>query len=290
MQPSYVILTESSCDLTPELVERAGVEVLPMTFTLEGQSYAHYPDGRNYALKEFYDRLRAGAAPTTAAANVAELSDAMEQHLRSGQDVLFLCFSSGLSSTRDACAMAAAELRERYPERKIETVDTLAATVGQGLLVLRAGELRLSGATLEEVRDRVEAEKLHVAQRFTVDDLSYLRRGGRISTASAAVGTMLQIKPVLHVDDAGRLSATDKVRGRKSALQAILRHMEETIRRPAETVFVIHADCLEEAQALRDKIDAQFSPGEILIAPLGPIIGAHTGPGLLGAVFLADYR
>ena len=290
MEAPYVILTESSCDLTPELVERAGVEVLPLTFTMGGTTYRHYPDERNMPLRDFYDALRGGAVPTTAAANVSELSDAMESHLRDGRDVLFLCFSSGLSSTRDACAMAAAELRERYPERTIETVDTLSATLGQGLLVLRAGELRRGGASLREVRDYVEGQKYRTAHWFTVEDLGYLRRGGRLSTAAAAVGTMLQVKPVLHMDDQGRLATVDKVRGRKAAMQAILRHMEETALRPVETVVVLHADCPEDADILRQKITDQFSPREILTCPLGPIIGAHTGPGLLAAVFFAEHR
>ena len=213
MNQPYVILTESSSDLTPELAAQAGAEVLPLNFTMEGKNYPHYPDGRAMSIPEFYERMRGGAVAVTAAANVAELTDGMEGHLRAGKDVLFLCFSSSLSSTRNACAIAANELREKYPERKIYTVDTLAASAGQGLLVLLAGRRQRAGASIEEVRDFVEETKLHMAHWFTVDDLTYLKRGGRLSSTAAAVGTMLNIKPVLHVDDEGHLIPVEKVRG-----------------------------------------------------------------------------
>ena len=286
----YVILTESSCDLSPELAAQADVEVLPLSFTIDGKNYPHYPDARAYPIADFYQRMREGAVAVTAAANVVELTEAMEAHLKEGQDVLFLCFSSGLSSTRDACAMAAEDLRERYPDRKIYTVDTLAASGGQGLLVLLAGRKRKAGASIEEVRDFAEETKLHVGHWFTVDDLVYLKRGGRVSSAAAVVGTMLNIKPVLHVDNEGHLIPMEKVRGRKAAIQALFRHMQETALPNQETVLINHADCLPEAQALAGQIQAAFHPKEVLIADLGPIIGAHTGPGLVTLFFLAEHR
>lgn len=286
----YVILTESSCDLTPELVEQAGVEVLPLSFTIDGKNYPHYPDGREYPLDQFYNRMKEGAVAVTAAANVAELSDGMEAHLRQGKDVLFLCFSSGLSSTRDACAIAAGELQEKYPDRKIYTVDTLAASGGQGLLVLLAGRKRFTGATIEEVRDFAEQIKIHIGHWFTVDSLTYLKRGGRVSPAAAAVGTMLNIKPVLHVDNEGHLIPVEKVRGRKAAIRALFRHMEETAIPNQETVLVCHTCCREEAEGLRDLVQERFSPKEILITDVGPIIGAHTGPGLMALFFVAKER
>lgn len=291
MNQSYVILTESSSDLTPELAEQAGAEVLPLSFTMEGKNYPHYPDQRAMSIPEFYERMRAGAAPVTAAANVAELTDGMEIHLRQGKDVLFLCFSSGLSSTRDACAIAAEELREKYPERKIYTVDTLAASAGQALLVLLAGRKQKAGASIEEARDFVEETKLHVAHWFTVDDLTYLKRGGRVSPTAAAVGTMLNIKPVLHVDDEGHLIPMEKVRGRKAALAALVKRMRETVVHPEEqTMMISHACCREEAEGLRESILAEFHPKELMILDLGPIIGAHTGPGLMALFFLAEHR
>lgn len=286
----YVILTESSCDLSPELVAEADVEVLPLSFTIDGKNYPHYPDARAYPIAAFYQRMREGAVAVTAAANVVELTEGMEKHLRQGRDVLFLCFSSGLSSTRDACAIAAEDLRERYPDRKIYTVDTLAASGGQGLLVLLAGRKRKAGASIEKVRDFAEETKLHVGHWFTVDDLVYLKRGGRVSSAAAVVGTMLNIKPVLHVDNEGHLIPMEKVRGRKAAIQALFRHMQETALPDQETVLINHADCLPEAQTLAEQIRAEFHPKEVLIADLGPIIGAHTGPGLVTLFFLAEHR
>lgn len=214
----------------------------------------------------------------------------MEVHLRQGKDVLFLCFSSGLSSTRDSCAIAAEELREKYPDRKIYTVDTLAASGGQGLLVLLAGRKRLAGASIEEVRDFAEEIKLHIGHWFTVDSLTYLKRGGRVSPAAAAVGTMLNIKPVLHVDNEGHLIPVEKVRGRKAAIRALFRHMEETAVPNQELVLVCHTCCREEAEGLRDMVQERFAPKEIQITDVGPIIGAHTGPGLMALFFVAAKR
>jgi DegV family protein with EDD domain len=291
MTERYAILTESSCDLTPEMAADAGLEIVPLTFTMEGKTYAHYLDGREYPVDRFYQRMREGATAVTAAANVAELEQAMEEHLKVGEDVLFLCFSSGLSSTCNSCAIAAAELRERYPQRKIFTVDTLAACGGQGLLVYLVGRRRLAGATIEEARDYTQSIKLHLAHWFTVDDLVYLKRGGRISPTVAAVGTMLNIKPVLHVDDEGHLIPQEKVRGRKAAIQALLRHMEETVVHPEDqTVLVSHSDCPADAQTLRDMVEERFHPAQVLISELGPIIGTHTGPGMVSLFFLATHR
>jgi len=291
MSDRYIILTESSCDLSQELVDQLGIEVLPLTFTMEGKTYPHYPDGREFSLSRFYQKMHQGVSVVTAAANVAELTEAMEIHLKQGVDVLFLCFSSGLSSTRDSCAIAAAELRDRYPQRKIFTVDTLAACGGQGLLVYLAAQRQKAGAAIEEVRDFTEEQKLHLAHWFTVDDLVYLKRGGRLSPTVAAVGTMLNIKPVLHVDDEGHLIALEKVRGRKASIGAMLRHMEKTAIQPEkQTVLISHADCPEDAEHLRTLVEEQFHPRKILITEIGPIVGAHGGPGLLTLFFLAEHR
>ena len=291
MDSSYIILTESSCDLSPEMAEQAGVEIVPLSFTLDGKNYAHYIDGREYALADFYARMREGAVAVTAAANVTELTEAMEKHLKAGQDVLFLCFSSGLSSTRDACAIAAEDLRERYPERKVYTVDTRAASGGQGLLVYLTAMQQRAGASIEAARDYAEDHKQHLCHWFTVDDLSYLKRGGRISPTVAAVGTMLNIKPVLHVDEEGHLIPVEKVRGRKAAIACMLKKMKETVIDPEQqTVLISHAACLEDAEKMRGQIEEQFHPKEILISDVGPIVGAHTGPGMIALFFLGTHK
>ncbi|MEG2176464.1 MAG: DegV family protein [Oscillibacter sp.] len=291
MNPNYTILTESSCDLSPALAEQVEVDVLPLSFTMGEKNYPHHLDGRDFPIDRFYARMRGGDTAVTAAANVTELSDGMEIHLKEGRDVLFLCFSSGLSSTRNSCAIAAEELREKYPDRKIFTVDTLAASGGQGLLTYLAAQKRLQGASIEEVRDFAEETKLHLAHWFTVDDLIYLKRGGRVSPAAAIVGTMLHIKPVLCVDNAGQLIPVEKVRGRKAAVAALLRHMEETAVQPRDqTILISHACCLETAEALREAVQNRFQPREIFITDVGPIIGAHTGPGMISLFFLASHR
>ena len=291
MSDRYIILTESSCDLSQELVDQLGIEVLPLTFTMEGKTYSHYPDGREFSLNQFYEKMHQGVSVVTAAANVAELTEAMESHLKQGVDVLFLCFSSGLSSTRNSCAIAAAELRDRYPKRKIFTVDTLAACGGQGLLVYLAAERQKTGATIEQVRDFAEEQKLHLAHWFTVNDLIYLKRGGRLSPTVAAVGTMLNIKPVLHVDDEGHLIPLEKVRGRRASISAMLRHMTETVIHPEDqTILICHGDCLEDAEHLRAIVEERFHPKKILITEVGPVVGAHGGPGILTLHFLAKHR
>lgn len=291
MNLPYVILTESSCDLTALQAADAGLEIVPLTFTMEGRTYAHYLDGREYPIDRFYEKMRAGVSAVTAAANGTELSEAMEQHLLEGKDVLFLSFSSGLSSTGSACVMAAAGLRTHYPNRKIFTVDTLAACGGQGLLAWLVGKRRLDGASIEEARNYAEEIKLHLAHWFTVDDLAALKRGGRISPAVAAVGTMLNIKPVLHVDNEGHLIPAEKVRGRRAAIQALLRHMEDTVTEPEkQTILITHADCREDAECLRKMAEEHFHPHAIMISEVGPVVGTHTGPGMLSIFFLATHR
>lgn len=291
MSEPYAILTESSCDLSAALAERGGIDVVPLFFTLEGQSYAHFPDCREYPLDQFYARMRAGAVPVTAAANVTELMEAMERHLKAGEDVLFLCFSSALSSTRNSCAIAAGELKERYPERTVYTVDTKAACGGQGLLALLTAQRRRAGATIEEARDFVMETRDHLCHWFTVSELTYLKRGGRISPTVAAVGTMLNIKPVLHVDTEGRLIPMEKVRGRKAAMAALVRRMQETSIRPEEQIVLIsHSECPEDAEELREMVEKRFHPKEILITEQGPIIGAHTGPGFIALFFLGTEK
>ncbi|HJC41261.1 MAG TPA: DegV family protein, partial [Candidatus Intestinimonas pullistercoris] len=201
----FVIVTDSSADLPADLVRELGVEVLPLSFTIQGKTYRNYPDGREMAPGAFYQLLRSGGMATTSAVNVADYTAALEPLLQEGKDVLLLVFSSGLSATYQSSVIAVEELREKYPDRKLFTVDTLCASLGQGLLVWHAVEQNRKGASIEAVRDWVEENKLHLCHWFTVDDLHFLKRGGRISAATAVVGSMLSIKPVLHVDDEGHL-------------------------------------------------------------------------------------
>ena len=287
----YVILTDSSADLTAELAAELGVEVIPLSFTMEDKTYFNYPDNRDIDPADFYARLRGGAMATTAAVNVADYTEAMEPILKEGKDVLVLAFSSGLSATCHSAQIAAGELMEQYPDRKVYVVDTLCASLGQGLLVWYAANLKKQGKTMEEVRDWTEEHKLNLCHWFTVDDLHFLKRGGRISAATAVLGSMLHIKPVLHVDDEGHLINMGKARGRGASLTALVDHMEETAIDPAsQVVFISHGDCLADAEKVAGDVKKRLGVKEVVINHVGPVIGAHSGPGTLALFFLGSRR
>ena len=287
----FVLMTDSSADLSQEMVQELGVTVLPLSFTIQGKVYRNYPDNREMDLPLFYDMLRAGELATTSAVNVAEYTQAVEPILQEKKDVLILAFSSGLSSTYQASVLAAEELREKYPDRKIYTVDTLCASLGQGLLVYLAVQEQRKGKNIEEVRDWAEAAKLHLCHQFTVDDLHFLKRGGRISATTAVVGSMLQIKPVLHVDNEGRLINIGKARGRQASLKALVDKMEKTVTEEGKkTVFISHGDCRKDAVAVADMVRERFGTQDVRINYVGPVIGAHSGPGTLALFYLGTER
>lgn len=287
----FVLMTDSSADLSQEMVQELGVTVLPLSFTIQGKVYRNYPDNREMDLPLFYDMLRAGELATTSAVNVAEYTQAVEPILQEKKDVLILAFSSGLSSTYQASVLAAEELREKYPDRKIYTVDTLCASLGQGLLVYLAVQEQRKGKNIEEVRDWAESTKLHLCHQFTVDDLHFLKRGGRISATTAVVGSMLQIKPVLHVDNEGRLVSIGKARGRQASLKALVDKMEKTVTEEGKkTVFISHGDCRKDAVAVADMVRERFGTQDIRINYVGPVIGAHSGPGTLALFYLGTER
>nr|WP_207752913.1 DegV family protein [Flavonifractor plautii] len=287
----YVILTDSSADLTAELVAELGVEVIPLSFTMEDKTYFNYPDNRDIDPADFYARLRGGAMATTAAVNVADYTEAIEPILKEGKDVLVLAFSSGLSATCHSAQIAAGELMEQYPDRKVYVVDTLCASLGQGLLVWYAANLKKQGKTMEEVRDWTEEHKLNLCHWFTVDDLHFLKRGGRISAATAVLGTMLSIKPVMHVDNEGHLIKVGTARGRNASLKALVDHMEQTVLDlKDQAIFISHGDCLADAQKVADDVKARFGVESIIINYVGPVIGAHSGPGTVALFFMGSER
>ena len=287
----YVILTDSSADLTQEWVDELGLQVLPLTFIMEGKSYFNYPDNREMSLADFYQKEREGVMATTNAVNVGQAYEAIEPLLQAGKDVLILAFSSGLSTTCNSLQIAAGELAEKYPDRKVYAVDTLCASLGQGMLVYYACQQQKAGKTIDEVRDWVEANKLRQCHWFTVNDLFFLKRGGRVSAATAVVGTMLQIKPVLHVDDDGHLINMSKARGRKASLLALVDKVGELAEGPQDqTMFISHSDCLEDARFVADEIKKRYGTKEIRINYIGPVIGAHTGPGCVALFFFGKER
>ncbi len=287
----YVIITDSCCDLSEQLANDAGLYVIPMVMTISGKEYKNYLDEREISSKAFYDRLRAGETASTSALNMDTFLSVFGEFLEQGKDILYLAFSSGLSGTYHVSTLAAEELAQKYPESRIFCCDTLCASMGEGLLVYLAGKKKQSGASIEEVRDFVEQNKLNLCHWFTVDDLNHLKRGGRVSATTAFVGSLLNIKPVLHVDDEGHLINVGKARGRRAAVSSLFEHMKETAVNPSEqTVFISHGDCEEDALALKEMIEKEFSPKEIQINPIGPVIGAHSGPGTLALFFLGSKR
>ena len=287
----YIIITDSSCDLPDSLVRELELTVLPLSFIMDGKTYRNWPDNREMSPGEFYNKQREGLMATTNAVNVGEASDAMEAVLKQDKDVLVLGFSSGLSTTYNSFKIAADELAEKYPSRRIYTVDTLCASLGQGMLVYQAAKLRQAGKSMEEVRDWVEANKLRQCHYFTVNDLFFLKKGGRVSAATAVVGTMLQIKPVLHVDDEGHLINVAKARGRKASLTALVDKVGELAEDPAsQTMFISNSDCAEDAQFVADEIRKRYGTKEIVINSIGPVIGAHTGPGCVALFFTGRHR
>lgn len=291
MTNSYIVMTDSSADLTAELVEKLGLDVIPLSVNVGEKSFMNYPDEREIGSHEFYEMLRGGANAKTSAVNVDTFLNAMSVHLNAGKDILYLGFSSGLSSTYSASEIAAQELRESYPDRKILTVDTLCASLGQGLLVYLTMQKVLAGATIEEAAAFAEENRLHLCHWFTVDDLFFLKRGGRVSAATALVGSALGIKPVLHVDNEGHLINVSKARGRKNSILALVDRMERSAIDPAkQTVFISHGDCRDDAEFLADEVRKRFGITDITINFVGPVIGAHSGPGTLALFFLGTER
>lgn len=285
----YVIMTDSCCDLPVELAGE--LEVLPLRLELEGRSYRNLLDGGEIGFREFYDRVRDGAMPVTSAVNVGEFEAAMRPILESGRDILCLCFSSALSTTYQSAVIAARELGEAFPERKVFVVDSLCASMGQGLFVWLCAREKKKGKTLEEVLDYAEGAKGNICHWFTVDDLNHLKRGGRVSATAALFGTMLSIKPVLHVDDQGRLIPMEKCRGRRASLLALVDHMEKTAVDPERyPVFISHGDCLEEAEFVAEEVRRRLGVKEVHINYVGPVIGSHTGAGVMALFFIGRER
>ncbi len=285
---NYVIITDSSCDLPASLADELGVKVLQLEVNIEGERTKF---NNEIDIKDFYATLRTKKAVTTSAVNIDRFIDVFERELAGGNDILYIGFSSGLSSTYNAGKNAADELNEKYPDKKILTVDSLSASLGQGLLVTLAAKKRSEGATLEELCQYVEDTKWHLCHWFTVDDLFFLKRGGRVSAATAVLGTMLSIKPVLHMDNEGHLINVEKARGRQPAIKALLEHMKKLAIEPQkQTIYISHGDCYDEAKSLADMIKAEFGINDILISEVGPVIGAHSGPGTIALFFLGSER
>jgi DegV family protein with EDD domain len=288
---SYVLMTDSSCDLTEEMTRELDVSVLPLIVNVSGREYKNYPFEKELGTKRFYDLLRSGQMASTSAANADMFIKMWTPMLDKGNDVLYIGFSSALSATFQNSCIAAEEISEKYPDRKICCIDSRCASMGQGLLVYLAANKKRQGASITELKAYIEETYPKLCHWFTVDDLHFLKRGGRISATTATVGSILHIKPVLHVDDEGRLTNVDKVRGRKASIRALADKAEEEARNiQSQTIMISHGDCMEDAQTLAEMINASLHPVKIIINNIGPVIGAHSGPGTLALFFLGAKR
>ncbi len=285
----FVIYTDSACDLSPELLESWGVPYKQLTFKFEGDATEYANEDMD--IKTFYDRMRAGGVAKTAAVNSQTFYDDFERILNEGKDILYVGFSSGLSTTYNSARLAAEQLSQKYPDRRIITVDTLAASAGEGLLLRLALDKRDEGADIEQTAEYLRSMIHRISIWFTVDDLVYLKRGGRVSGVTAFVGNLLGIKPVLHMDDDGHLISMDKVRGRRNAIAALADKYTELAEPKEENIiYISHADCEADAQALSDMIEKRHGVKASIITSVGTVIGAHSGPGTLALFFIGRER
>ena len=284
---TYKIITDSCCDFTAGQYEQLGLTYVPLTLLYKGENHKNFIEPAQ--LRDFYNGIRAGEMPTTSAANPDNWARAMKPFLEAGQDILCIAFTSGLSTTYQSAVIAAEELKEKYPQRKIIVVDSLCAALGQGMLVYHACKKRDEGMTLEELTAWVEENKLKIRHEVTVDDLNHLKRGGRISATTAFVGGMLNIKPIIHLDNDGKLQTIGKVRGRKTSMDTLLKKFDQ-FATDRDTVFIVHGDACEDAAYLEKTLKETYGVKTVVTNYLGGVIGSHTGPGVLAIFFMAESR
>lgn len=289
--PEFIITTDTTADLPNDYIKEHNIGIMSLTYTLEDVTYSfeHPMD-----TKEFYDKMRAGAMPTTSQVNPAEAKELLTRVATEHNcDILHIAFSSGLSGSYNSVKLAVEELEEENFPHKIVVIDSLAASLGEGLLVYKAVALMESGHSLEETAQWLEDNKLHLVHNFTVDDLFHLFRGGRVSRTAAILGTVVNIKPVLHVDDEGHLTPVAKVRGRKKSLIALVDNMEKqmgTYRDQNDIVFISHGDSLEDAEYVAKLVKERFGIESFLINYVGSTVGTHSGPGTIALFYLGEYR
>ena len=286
----FVICTDSTCDLPYSFITENGVVIQPLEYT-NGQDT--FKDGPTTDLKQFYDNMRNGVTYKTNASNPTDIEETFRMVLNEGKDILHIGFSSGLSSSFANTQLVANELSEEYPDRRIIALDSLAASMGQGLLVYYACKMKREGASMDEIADWLRENILHACHQFTVDDLKYLMRGGRVSKVSWLLGTLINIKPVLHVDDEGHLIPLAKVRGRKKSLISLMDNMEQTMgsyKDRNEIVLISHADCIEDAEFVGNLVKERFGITNIVYNYINTVIGSHSGPGTVALFFLGETR
>ena len=289
MARNYTLMVDSGADISTEKLGEWGVSLCPLTFSFDGDPRSY--NGEEMPVKEFYEKMRAGGIARTAAANYSTLVEHYRTILSSGNDVFYLAFSSGLSSTYATACTAAEDVSAEFPGSKIVVVDSLAASAGHGLLLWLCVKQKRAGADIDSLKEYAEGIRLNICHWFTVDDLVYLKRGGRVSATAALAGAVLGIKPVLHVDDEGHLINMQKIRGRKASIKTLADKYGELRKEGADgEVFISNGDCFEDAQLLADMIKERYGVKADLITDIGPVIGAHSGPGTLALFFVGDHR
>ena len=287
----FTIVTDSSANLNNEIIDQYDIQILSLMYRVGDKEYNSYIKGEKNDLAPLYTIMRNKESVTTSSVSPGVCTSIFDMLLKQGQDVLYLGFSSALSATYQTASITLQQLAEEYPERKVYCVDTLAASLGQGLLVTYAAKQKESGKSIEEVYDWVMENRLHLCHWFTVDDLFFLQRGGRVSKSTAIFGTILDIKPVMHMDNEGRLIPVSKVRGRKKSLNALVDQMEKTAIHPeSQMVYISHGDCLEDANYVKEQVRTRFGVEKFLIQYVEPVIGAHSGPGTVALFFLGSER
>lgn len=285
---NFVITVNSTVDLPKEWLEERGVSVVPLRYTIDGESYV---DGEGLSHKEFFQKLREGLMSTTSQVNPDEAKDALKPFIKDGKDVLHLAFSSALSGTCNSMKLAAEELQQEYKNAKIVVVDSLSACLGEGILLYYALKMKEEGKTLNEIAQWVEEHKMNICHFVTVDDLHHLHRGGRVSKTTAVVGTMVKIKPIIHVDESGALQVIAKERGRKKSLHKIVDMAAEAAKGlENDVVMIAHGDCIEEANYVADLVKEKLTVEQVLIHNIGTVIGSHTGPGVMAVFCMGSKR
>ena len=285
---NYVITVNSTVDLPKEWLEEINIPVMALRYTIDGETYE---DMSGLSHKEFFQKLREGKMDVTTQMNPEEAKEKFEPILKAGNDILHLGFSSGLSGTYNSMRIAAEELAEEYPDRKIIVIDTLCACLGEGLLLYYALKRKEEGMTIDELAQWVEENKLHVCHNVTVDDLNHLQRGGRVSKTAAILGTMVQIKPIIHMDNQGCLQVIGKERGRKKSIHKLVdMALKQYEGYENDLVMITHGDCLEDAEYLAGLVREKMGIQDILINNIGTVIGSHTGPGVLALFCMGNER
>lgn len=284
----FVIVSDSTVDLPKEYLQSKQVPIISLSYIMDGVTYEEM-DGLSH--KEFFEKLRAGSLPTTSQINPEQAREALEPFAKEGKDILYIGFSSGLSGSYNSVRMAAEDLKEEYPDINIITIDSLCACMGEGLLLYKALELKEHGMSMEEIAKWVEANKLHICHNVTVDDLNHLHKGGRISKTTAVVGSMIKIKPIIHMSDEGKLVVIGKERGRKKSLVSIVDRMEKQMQGyDNDIVMITHGDCIEDAEFVKKQVEERFGIHNVMINGIGSVIGSHTGAGVVAVFFMGDKR